>query len=122
MKRIIALCMVLGLVLIMNTPAFAGKSAAAHSKEGQPAISQTLNQIIEGAWNVQKVGIDTPRDFLLFQNLEPCLDKCQNKFESCMDSAGDDPTKKFRCKEQRSACTLGCDDQYYDYIIRTELK
>lgn len=122
MKRIIAICMVLGLVLIMSTPALAGKSAAAHSNEGQPAISQTLKQIVEDAWQVQKVGMDTPRNFLLFQNLEPCLKKCQEKFESCMQSAGDDPTKRFRCGEQRTACTLGCDDQYYDYTTRTEIK
>lgn len=122
MKRIIAICMVLGLALVMSTSAFAEKSAATHSKEGQPAISQTLNQIVEDALKVQKVGMDTPRNFLLFQKLEPCLKKCQEKFESCMQSAGDDPTKQFRCGEQRRACTFECDDQYYNYTTRTEMK
>lgn len=122
MKRTIATCLILGLVLFTSLPAFAGQPATVSSKQAAPVEDRTLNQIIDEALKVQKTGMNNvPPDLLLFQHLMPCLEKCQTQFESCMQSAGDDPTKQFRCGEQRTACTLACDNQYYNWMPRTGL-
>lgn len=118
MKQCIASGIILGLVLITFNLAFAGPSITPNSETSHPTIDTTLNRMIDDALNVETVGTrdGVLHNHFLFHSLEPCLDKCQQTFESCMSSAGDNPSKQFRCKEQRTACTLNCDDQYYNQL------
>ncbi|CCQ91511.1 exported hypothetical protein [Nitrospina gracilis 3/211] len=116
MKQRFAMAIVLGFILATFNLAFAGPGILADQEKSPPVTQATLEQIIDDALKIETVG---NRDgnwqrHLLFQGLMPCLEKCQSKFESCMSSAGDDPTKQFRCGEERTACTLGCDNQFYN--------
>ncbi|NIQ03247.1 MAG: hypothetical protein GWM98_25045 [Nitrospinaceae bacterium] len=52
--------------------------------------------------------------FQLQQAYRGCLDECTREFEACMNAAGEDPTKRFRCGEKRYACTLSCDNKQYE--------
>ncbi|MCF8720677.1 hypothetical protein [Nitrospina gracilis] len=116
MKQRFAIAIVIGFLLATFNLAFAGPGISADQEKTSPVTRAALNQIIDDALHFQNVGNHNGNweRHLLFQGLMPCLEQCQSKFETCMSSAGDDPTKQFRCGEERTACTLACDNQYYN--------
>ncbi|MGP0630299.1 hypothetical protein ACTRW9_11355 [Nitrospina sp. 32_T5] len=116
MKYRFAIAIVLGFILATFNLAFAGPDITADQDQHSPVTQATLNQIIDDTLKVETVGSrhGSWEQYLVLQGLASCLEKCQSQFESCMSSAGDDPSKRFRCGEERTACTLACDNQYYN--------
>ncbi len=50
--------------------------------------------------------------FLLQVNHKACMDQCSQAYDSCM-SGSDSSSAKFRCADQRTMCTLGCNNEWY---------
>jgi len=50
--------------------------------------------------------------FLLQVNHKACMDQCSQAYDSCMSGAGSS-SAKFRCSDQRTMCTLGCNNEWY---------
>lgn len=103
------------MLLLVAGPAAAAPGDCPESSEAPLALM--LNSQDEG-WSVKPAMLDADdpgSSFLLMDQYE-CLNSCEAEYESCVNGAGDDVSKRFTCGEARFACTRSCDNAYYSIM------